>query len=285
VCVALAFTCGARLELGAGLVGLGALSLAMTGGDLSGGFVSDVVFTVPAFVAGRALRSRNAIAAQLAARARELEQERKAYTREAVRYERVRIARDLHDIVAHSVSMIVVQAGAGRRALDSDPAIAAESLRHIEAGAQQAGAEIEQLVGLLAEDPARSRGRAAQMLDELVRQAAATGLAITYRVGGADRALPAEISDVVYRVAQEGITNVLKHAPGAAIAVDLSTRRGAIAITVENGPAVAPGPGLERAGGGYGLAGLQDRVFDAGGTLCAGSTSAGGWRLAAQLPL
>ena len=281
--VILAYAVGAQLDGVASYIGLIAIALALSAGDLSDP-VSIVVFAVPAWVAGRVVQSRTRLAQQLAERARELEQEREAFAREAVRFERARIARDLHDVVAHNVSMIVVQAGAGRRALASDPATAAEALRHIEGGAHQAELEIGQLVGLLGSDRPRSDGGGLGSLDELVRRAAAAGLSVSYRFSGAYDDLPAELSDVAYSVAQEGITNALKHASGAPIDVSVHGGGSALSITVENERSGSAQSGLEDAGGAYGIAGLRDRLRSVGGTLEAGPTNAGGWRLTAQLP-
>jgi signal transduction histidine kinase len=281
--VIVAYTVGAQLDGVASYVGLIAMVLALSAGDLSDP-VSIFVFTVPAWVAGRVMQSRNLLARQLAQRAQELEQEREAFAREAVRFERARIARDLHDVVAHNVSMIVVQAGAGRRALASDPDTAAEALRHIEGGAHQAELEIGQLVDLLGNDHPRSNGGGLGPLDELVRRAAATGLSVSYRFSGSYDDVPGEVADIAYSVVQEGITNALKHGSGAPIDVSVHSGNRTVSITVENGPPSSVQSGLEDAGGTYGIVGLRDRLCSVGGTLEAGPTSAGGWRLMAQLP-
>jgi len=229
------------------------------------------------------MRSRTQLAAELAARAQELEREQKAYAREAVRYERARIARDLHDIVAHNLSMIVIQAGAGRRALTTSPATAADSLAHIEGGAQQAELEIESLIELLGRDGSHAEGGGLQMLDELVRRAAATGLSVTYRLSGTHDTVPLELAQAAYHVIQEGITNALKHAPGAPITVAVHTSASRLTITVENGPPSDAGAGLQDAGASYGIDGLRRRLRDTGGLLRAGPRADGGWRLEAEL--
>jgi signal transduction histidine kinase len=283
VCVILAYTAGAQLDGVASFVGLVAMALAFSSGDFSDP-VPMFVFTLPAWLAGRVVKSRNRLADQLAERARELEREREAFAREAVRFERARIARDLHDVVAHNVSMIVVQAGAGRRALASNPATAAEALGHIEGGAHQAELEIQQLVDLLGSDRPHSDAGGLRLLDELVRRAAGTGLSVSYRFSGTHDNVSAEFADVAYNVAREGITNALKHASGALINVAVHGSESGLSITVENGrPSSAPS-GLEDAGGSYGIDGLRNRLRSVGGTLEAGPTNAGGWRLMAQLP-
>jgi signal transduction histidine kinase len=287
--VIMAYTAGAELDLAWSVAGLVALAIGNTTGDLTGDLVSVVVFTVPPWVAGRVVRSRSAVAAQLDARAQELELEQEAYVREAVRFERARIARDLHDIVAHNLSMIVVQAGAGRRAIDSNPATTTQSLAHISAGARQAELEIESLIGLVARQDLNGDSPGLQMLDELVRRAAATGLSVTYRLNGAHDAVPPELAQAAYHVTQEGITNALKHAPGAAITVAVDASAQSLKILVENGPTDDPDPDpraaeLQDTGGGYGIAGLRRRLEAIGGLLNAGPSAGGGWQLEADLP-
>ncbi len=285
--VIMAYTAGAELDWSWSLAGLVALAVANTTGDLTGDLVSVVVFTVPLWTAGRVVRSRNKVAAQLDARAQELELEQEAYVREAVRFERARIARDLHDIVAHNLSMIVVQAGAGRRAIDSSPETATQSLAHISAGARQAELEIESLMGLVARQDLNGDSPGLQMLDELVQRAAATGLSVTYRLNGAHDAVPPELAQAAYHVTQEGITNALKHAPGAAITVAVDASARSLKVLVENGPTADPDrcdAGLRDTGGGYGIAGLRRRLEAIGGLLNAGPSAGGGWRIEADLP-
>lgn len=287
--VLLAYTAGADLAGGWSVAGLIALGFGNTGGVLPGDLAPVVVFTVPPWAAGRVMRSRNQLAAQLDSRAHELELEQGAYVREAVRLERARIARDLHDIVAHNLSMIVVQAGAGRRAIDSSPQISTESLAHISAGVQQAELEIESLIGLVGRQGINGDAQGLQMLDELVRRAAATGLSVTYRVSGAHDAVPPELAQAAYHVTQEGITNALKHAPGAPITVAVDASARSLKVSVENGVAGPGEPGvgdvgLQHAGGGYGIAGLRQRLEAVGGSLTAGPSEDGGWRLEADLP-
>ncbi|HEY3758153.1 MAG TPA: histidine kinase [Solirubrobacteraceae bacterium] len=283
--VVLAYTLGVREPRLRGLIGLAVLVLGMSAGDFSDP-VPPFMFTVPAWIAGEAVQARSRLAAQLAARARELEEEREAFAREAVRYERTRIARELHDIVAHSLSMMVVQAGAGQRQLDSNPAQAAQSLEHVGGAARQAELELGQLLDLLgAQAPRRSDG-GLRLIDELVRQAGASGLPVACRFRGAHDALPLELSEVAYRVAQEGLTNALKHAPGAPVqvTVDAGEGEGDVVITVENAPPRRAASELQSTGGQHGIRGMRERVRDCGGTLEAGPTADGGWRVTAYLP-
>jgi signal transduction histidine kinase len=282
--VVLAYMLGAHEPRMRGLIGLAALVLGFSAGEFSDP-VPPFLFTVPAWIAGEAVQARSRLAAQLDARARELDEEREAFALEAVRYERTRIARELHDIVAHSLSMMVVQAGAGQRQLASKPAEAAQSLEHVSGAARQAELELGQLLELLGEDSPRADG-GMRLIDELVRQAGASGLAVTCRFSGQQDALPADLSETAYRVAQEGLTNALKHAPGAPVQVALDARERAAVITVENGPPPQSAASeLQNAGGHHGIRGMRERVGDCGGTLEAGPTADGGWRIAARLPL
>jgi signal transduction histidine kinase len=282
--VILAYTVGTDVDGAPSVLGMVALAFGNSLGDPAASFASMWVFTIPPWAAGKVMRSRTQLAAELAVRAEELEREQDAYAREAVRYERARIARDLHDIVAHNLSMIVVQAGAGRRALDTSPATAAASLAHIEGGAQRAELEIDSLTELLVGDGSHSKGGGLQMLGDLVQRAAATGLSVTYRVTGAHDSVPEALARVAYHVTQEGITNALKHAPGAPITVAVHASRPSLTIAVDNGPPSDPSPGLEDTGGTYGIRGLRDRLQPIGGSLRAGPTTDGGWRLDAELP-
>ena len=281
--IILAYTVGVSLTGVSAAIGLVALCVGSSGGDFSDPVVL-VVFTVPAWVAGTAMRSRAQLTAQLAERAEELEREREDYAREAVRYERARIARDLHDIVAHNLSMIVVQAGAGRRALSSDPATAAEALKHIEGGAAHAKREIAQLVDLLGDQVPAPDQTGLRALDELVGRAAATGLAVSYAFSGDHTDVSPELAHAAFHVTQEGITNALKHAPGAPIRVAVHVASGVVSVVIENGPSRDTLTGLEEAGGTHGITGLRDRVAVIGGELLAGPTPDGGWGLTAEMP-
>lgn len=281
--VALAFLLGWRTDPPGSAVAAVVVALGATAGDFKDAIVPMLVFSAPPWTVGRIMRSRAALSAQLAQRAAELEREREAFARESMRYERTRIARDLHDIVAHNLTMIVIQAAAGRRALAEDPAVAAESLHNIEGGAQSAEVEIEQLVELLGDD-GRKRGGGLSQLDELVRRAAKTGLSVTYSFAGNHERVPPDVAEIAYRVVQEAITNAMKHASGAAIRVEIKTSPAELTLVVENDAPDRDRELLAGAGGGYGLAGLRERIAHLHGTLDAAPTATGGWRLVACVP-
>jgi signal transduction histidine kinase len=235
------------------------------------------VLTLGPWAVGRFVRSRRDLTEQLAARGRELEAERSMFAAEAVRYERARIARELHDIVAHCVSVMVIQASAGRRLAATDPVSAGEAFDAIGDIARQAESEIGRLFALLT----RGEQDSVRLIGELVARAGAAGLSVSCRFAGS---LSAQVPDVAYRVVQESLTNALKHAPGAQVEILITGSAGQVEVDVCNGPAVAPPSGLERSGGGRGLAGMRERVTACGGEISVGPADGGGWRVVAILP-
>ncbi len=243
-----------------------------------------VVGIIGPFALGIVMRSRRRIADQLAARGEELEVERELFAAEAVRYERARIARELHDIVAHCISVMVIQAGAGQRIAGRDPALAAEAFDAISQAVRQAESEIGRLVELLGHEPGQRGGHGIRLVDELVARAAAAGLAVSCRLAGPADELPEQASEAAYRVVQEGLTNALKHAPGAHVEVVITASGPSVQITVRNGPSAAGPSGLESSGGGRGLTGMRERVQACGGELSAGPAEGGGWQVLARLP-
>lgn len=251
--------------------------------------IADQAWFVPAFLipaggwgAGRALGEREHIVAQLAQRARELEDERDAHTRLSVRYERTRIASELHDVVAHALSVMVVQALAGQRLATRDPALTVETFKTIAGAAHQAEADLGRLVALLGDESAIAPGRDLEHVEELAARAAASGLDVTLRVEGDREGLPPPLAQAAYRIVQEGMTNALRYAPGSAVAIFVRGEPASLVVEVTNGPA-AGGHALAGAGTGNGLRGLRELTDACGGTLEAGPAADGGWRLAARL--
>ena len=215
-------------------------------------------------------------------RARELEDEREAHAALSVRYDRARIAGELHDIVAHAISVMVVQAAAGQR-LAHDPELTAETFAAIRGAARQAEADMGQLAALLGEDGALAAAPDLALVEQFVARAARSGLAVTLRLEGEREGLPAPAVEAACHVVQEGLTNALRYAAGADVDVLVRGGRDALVVTVEN--AAAPhDPVLAGLGTGTGLQGLRERVGAAGGRLKAGSAPGGGGRLAASLP-
>jgi signal transduction histidine kinase len=246
-------------------------------------YVPGVLIPATAWAAGRVLRDRERVAARLAERARELEEEREAHAALSVRYERARIASELHDIVAHALSVMVVQASAGQRLAARDMQATAETLDAIAGAARQAEDDIGRLVSLLGDDVPIAPAPDVALVEELVTRAAGSGLDVTLRLEGERDGLPAPAVHAAYRVVQEGLTNALRHAAGAPVSVLVRGDRGALTVEVENAAATGRS-GLADVGSGNGLRGLRERVGACGGTVAAGPTANGGWRLSAQLP-
>jgi signal transduction histidine kinase len=239
-------------------------------------------FIVPAaWGAGRALRERERLAGRLAERARELDHEREAHARLSVRYERTRIASELHDIVAHAISVMVVQASAGQR-LAADPGSVAEAFDAIAGAAHQAEADMGRLVALLSDETAIGPAPDLELVRELVARAAGTGLDVSLRLEGEREGLPAPVVEAAYRVVREGLTNALRYASGAAVRVLVRGDTNGLVVEVINDRAGAAS--LVGLGTGHGLVGLRERVGGCGGTLDAQPTPDGGWRLSAHLP-
>jgi signal transduction histidine kinase len=208
---------------------------------------------------------------------------REQQAREAVREERVRIARELHDMVAHSVTVMVIQAGVVRRRLDAGLEVDAQLLRSIEDSGREAVGELRRTLGLLRGDAAETAPPAGlDRLDELVGQVREAGLAVTLRRDGEATPLPPAVDLSAYRIAQEALTNVLKHAGAASATVTVAYRPDGLHLTVvDDGTAAPAGPD----GGGQGLIGMRERVMLFGGELTAGRRPEGGFAVRARLPL
>jgi signal transduction histidine kinase len=280
-----AYSLGADAGLAVGLAGSVLLAVCL---QLSNAGVFNPLgemLTVGPWLVGRVVLSRRRMTEQLQARNEELRAEQELFAAESVRYERARIARELHDIVAHCLSVMVVQASAGQRMAPADRDGVAGALESVAEAAAQAQTEVGRLVELLSGDPPSGPPPGLAMVDELVRRASGSGLAVSCRFAGScDRLAPAA-SEAAYRVVQEALTNALKHAPGAPVDITVRSQDAEVAVDVVNAPGRQRPSGLERSGGGFGLAGMRDRVAACGGSLTCGPTQAGGWRVSALLPM
>ena len=274
-----------------GVVGFMAAA-AVTASLQLGGF--NPLFTaVPmaSWAVGFIIRDRLRLVAELDRAGADLRVDSERLAEESVLYERARIARELHDIVAHCVSVIVIQAYAGQRLLTEDLASARTALQHIGEVAAQARLEIRPLVDLLGPDEPDTAGRPPSLsaaLEALVHGARAAGLDIELRFQGDVDAVPEAAADTGYKVARESLTNALKHAPGGA--VGLSVERAAAQIrvvVVDSGPRLGcTSPvALAQLGGGHGIAGIRARVLGDGGRFTAGRAANGGWRVEAEIPM
>ncbi|WP_180357687.1 sensor histidine kinase [Streptomyces sp. NP160] len=255
-----------------------------------GGAVSNGVFAGSAATLGAVLRRHRTSRARAEERARD---ERRARERAdaALAEERARMARELHDVVGHALSVVVLQARGARRVLPTDPATAAQALDEVERAAGRALAEMRLLVGVLR--PGGGDGSAPHPgpgeLRALVASVRATGARVSADLPD-PASLPAGALGVtVHRIAQEGLTNALRHAPGHAVHLSVRAQPDVVVVEVldapPGGPAgTGPTPLVPGVPGGAGLLGVRERVELFGGELAAGPTSEGGWRLRAALP-
>jgi signal transduction histidine kinase len=267
--------------------GAAALTAAgLLGSELAHSVQLIYAFLVPsAWAAGCALRERSLIASRLKLRERELEEERDAFGALSVRYERARIASELHDIVAHAISVMVVQAGAGQRLATRDRAATAETFAAIADAARRAESDLARLVDLLSDTGRASVDGSSDLalVRDLVTGAKSAGLEVTLRLRGDLEQLDEVIASLVHRVVQEGLTNALRYAPGAPITVEVVGEAGALFVEVANGRAARSHGPLADAGTGNGIRGLRERIGERGGSVAAGPTNEG-WHLAARVP-
>jgi signal transduction histidine kinase len=237
-----------------------------------------VLMVVAPWVAGRAVRDRRAVAARSA----------EQLTRQAVTDERLRIAREMHDVVAHSMSLIAVRAAIANHVADARPEATGEALRVIEDTSRHALTEMRQLLGVLrsANDEPGDLDPAAGLaaLPELARRAAAAGVRVDLDLRGLT-GLPDGVGRSVYRIVQEAVTNVVRHAAPAYCSVSVAADEREIRIEVtDDGPAVRPHSPESGGTGGHGLIGIRERVVLYGGTFHAAPRPAGGFRVSACLP-
>lgn len=243
-------------------------------------------FAGVAVVLGAVVRSRQQRIVTLQADAQALSREYDERVAAATSAERAAIARELHDIVAHAVSVIVIQAQAGSRAVDDDPGTVRSTLRTIESTGRSALADLRRLLTLLSADEVSvvaSPGLA--HLPELVDGFRAGGLPVSLELPDGQLSLSGAADLASYRLVQEALTNTLKHAPGARAAVTVRCQDHHVELTVEDqGTAETPDPSSTE-GTGRGLIGMRERVSLAGGTLRFAGPTAGGFRIRADLPL
>ena len=238
------------------------------------------VLTVGVALTGRALRARGS---GLERRAEALDREEHRRAAQAAAEERQRIARELHDIISHSLGVVVLQVGAAERVLERDPARAREVLGSIRATGQEAIGEMGTLFGLLDAGPRSSREPQPSLaeLDGLVSRMREAGLSAELVIEGERRALPAALELSAFRVVQEGLTNALKHAGPAEVRALLRYGEDRLEVEIaDDGTMAGNGVGSRR-----GLAGIRERVEIFGGRLDAGPRPGGGWTLHASFPL
>jgi signal transduction histidine kinase len=261
-----------------------AMELGRLGDTKAEDLVGEFVFLGGVWALGRWVRQRRGRTEHLEERAAQLEADRDERARAAVAEERARIAREMHDSVAHTVSVMVLQAGAAEQALAAAPERARESLVTIQDAGREAIVELHHMLGVLrapvgdlALDPYPGVAR----LDALLDQVRRAGLPVELNVEGDPRRLPPGVDRSVYRMVQEALTNTLKHAGPAHATVRLSYGGRAVQLEV-----LDDGQGAAAAnGGGFGLVGMRERAALYGGALESGARPGGGYAVRARLPL
>jgi len=292
--VAILFTAYAMGAYTTGAWAVAAPFVLVAGMELIIGTFSDNVFTdyvfppmfaLIAWLAGRGLRTRARLTEELheaAVRAQEAHEHEIA---RAEADERRRIAREMHDVVAHSVSVMVVQAGGARRILDRDPQRAVEAAAHIEDVGRAALTEMRRLLGMMHQaddDSGRAPQPTLRELDGLIARSRAAGLQVTLAVVGEPQELPAGKDLAAYRVVQEALTNAIKHAGAAPTSVTVRWKPSALELEiVDRGGTAMNGSN----GSGHGLVGMEERMRLYDGSLRAGPISGGGFQVVARLPL
>lgn len=250
-------------------------------------FVFFALILAPAWAVGVLLRREQLRSAELAALAAELHAEREKQAEVAVAEERTRISRELHDAVAHTVSVMTLQVGVVRRRQEPG-SVEEETLLRAEGLGRQAVDELRRIVGIVRQGQSAALAPlpSLDLLPDLVEEVRRTGAVVALETSGDATTVPRAVAMSAYRVAQEGLTNALRHAPGAAVVVRVEVDPGEVRVSVENEAADprAEAPVGDPAHGGHGLAGLRERVSVLGGDLVASPTVGGGHRLVATLP-
>jgi signal transduction histidine kinase len=272
------------LAVSAGALGVLLTSHLITFGSEPGAWpLLSIGWTAAAWFWGDGLRTRRAYLAGLEERARYLEETREEEARRRVVDERLRIARDLHDVIAHSIASINVQAGSAIHVMDRRPEQARESLLAIKTASGEALAELRSTIGIMREDGGgapRAPTPSLSRLDPLLEAAARSGLPVEIGVTGEPRPLPSAVDVAAYRIVQESLTNVVRHAHAREATVTVDYRSEFVELEVID-------DGRNGAGGGapgHGIAGMRERAEAVGGQVQAGPRFSGGFRVWARLP-
>jgi signal transduction histidine kinase len=281
-----AYCGGVKRRLGVAALVVGVATVAIIGipDATTANLMLSFAIYMAAYFFGTTIRNRRLYEAQLEARAELLEREAEEEAKRAVADERLRIAQDLHDVVAHSMGVIAVQAGVGAHVIDTDPAEAKKALEAISHTSRSTLGEIRRMLGALREDEGASYAPAPGLadLERLVREICAAGVDTHVTWEGARDELPPGVDFTAYRIVQESLTNVLKHA-GPEPHVDVTIRYEPQVLRIE---VVDDGRGVNgrAADGGHGLMGMRERVAVYGGEFDAGPAVGGGFRVAVRLP-
>jgi signal transduction histidine kinase len=289
VIIVAGYSVGAHLELRRSLFGLvltaGTIALVCVLKTPNDVFFPVVFFGIVPWAVGRVIRTQTALARELAEKAEAEQLAREEEEARATAAERARVARELHDVLAHNLSVMVIQASAARRVLDREPTAAVEAAELISRTGREALTELRYVFGPVRRDDGdalASPGLA--NLDQLVSRAHRSGLPVEVRVEGKPLKLSPGADLAAYRVVQEALTNTLKHSHGSRAAVVVRYEPPNVVVEVVD-DGVGTANGLRSGDGGHGLIGMRERMALYGGTLEAGTRPEGGFRVLARVPL
>lgn len=266
---------------------LGYAGLARKGAPVAGMAIQSLVPLVAAWFVGDAVAVRRRYQEGLAEQAEREQAAETERARQEIRDQRVRIAQDLHDVVAHTLAVITVQAGVGRRLMAKRPEEASNALESIEAIGRTAQEELRVVLGLLREEgvstPTLTPAPRLVDLKELAETVRSPGSEVELRMSGVDRRLSPALELSLYRVVQEALTNVMKHAPGAAVTVNLAVSDNLVRVEIldDGGPREA----RTTQPAGHGIAGMRERVGAFGGSLVASPRPGRGFKVVAEVPI
>jgi signal transduction histidine kinase len=277
----------AEAGLAVGLIGVVALNFLQPAGPRWGDLMFPALLVGLSWLVGRNVRTQSELAREIAERAQRIERARESEAIVVVAGERQRMARELHDVVAHALSVMVIQGGAARRSLERAPDRALEGIAAVERAGREALKELRCLLTLAFPTAAADRGLAPQpgvgQLGALIEHTRAAGLPVELRIEGRPVSLPGGLDLAAYRVVQEALTNTLRHAGAAQARVTIRYGDQQLSLRIEDdGRATAAGEAPQR---GHGIDGMRERVRLYGGELVTGPRRAGGFEVAATLPL
>jgi signal transduction histidine kinase len=277
-----AYTDGREARIAPFVILLGVTGVTMTWEDqVFTDYIFPTAFVLIAWLGGRGVRTRTRLTEELHEAAVQAQEAHEEEVARAAADERRRIAREMHDVVAHSVSVMVVQAGGARRILERDPARAIDAAAHIEEVGRAALNEMRRLLGVLHHGDERAPQPGMARLGALVERTRAAGLPVSLTVEGEPRSLPAGMDLAAYRVVQEALTNAIRHAGAAPTEVTVRWEPAHLELEIVDTGA----PAANGNGGGHGLVGMEERVRLYDGELRAGRRAGGGFEVVARLPL
>ncbi len=288
-----AYSCPRAEAAVAGIAAAGVVVVAATTSPLhalaSLTLVQNIAFVAAAALAGYALQARQDYLRAAEERAAAAERTRETEAERRVEEERVRIAREVHDITAHSLSAVSIQAAAAERLIDRDPAAAREAIATARGTAREALEEIRAMIGVLRAGDGAAEVRPTEGTDrlgDLVAYLGGAGVEASLAQEGYDRAaVPAFVDVALFGIAREAATNIVRHAGAAHATIRLATEPGAAVLAVEDDGRGAPASGAPTSGGGHGIEGMRERVRLLGGDFEAGSLPDGGFGVRARIPL